>query len=294
APTKEAAIIEGSKDYAKSLMKKYDIPTAASATFKDVAEAKAYIEEQGAPIVIKADGLAAGKGVVVAMTKEEAFKAVDDMLVSKAYRYAGAEVGREELLEGSELSLLAVVRGGAVEGLVAGRDPRRAFDNDLGPNTGGMGAYAPVSDVPKSDLTFAVEESVKKTAKSLVKEGRSFTGILYAGLMLTEEGPKVIEFNARFGDPETQVISPLLKNDLIQVLDDVLKGKNPGLKFSQEHCLGVVVASSGYPGSYEKGKVLPEININDNQFVIHAGTKQTDEGIVSDGGRVLLVGTKAP
>src|SRR5699024_2797857 len=177
---------------------------------------------------------------------------------------------------------------------VTARDHKRAFDNDLGPNTGGMGAYAPVTDVPKSDLTFAVEEIVKKTAKSLVEDGRRFTGILYAGLMLTEEGHKVIEFNSRFGDPTTRVILPRLKNELIQLLADVLKGKTPGLKFSPEHCLGVVRASSGYPGSYEKGTVLPAININDNQFVIHAGTKQTDEGIVSDGGRVLLVGTKAP
>src|SRR5699024_10018566 len=137
------------------------------------------------------------------------------------------------------------VHGEAVYPLVTARDHKRAFDNDLGPNTGGMGAYAPVTDVSKSDLTFAVDEIVKKTAKSLVKEGRSFTGILYAGLMLTEKGPKVIEFNARFGDPETQVILPLLKNDLVQVLDDVLKDKNPGLKFSQEHCLGVVIASEG-------------------------------------------------
>ena len=294
APTKEAAIIEGSKDYAKTLMKKYDIPTAESATFKDVAEAKAYIEEQGAPIVIKADGLAAGKGVVVAMTKEEAFQAVDDMLVSKAFSDAGAKVVIEEFLEGREFSLMAIVHGEAVYPLVTARDHKRAFDNDLGPNTGGMGAYAPVTDVSKSDLTFAVDEIVKKTARSLVKEGRSFTGILYAGLMLTEKGPKVIEFNARFGDPETQVILPLLKNDLVQVLDDVLKDKNPVLKFSQEHCLGVVIASDGYPGSYEKGKALPDIETNENQVVIHAGTKQTDEGIVSDGGRVLLVGTKAP
>src|SRR5699024_5955444 len=151
----------------------------------------------GAPIVIKADGLAAGKGVVVAMTKEEAFKAVDDVLVSKALSDAGAKVVIEEFVEGRAYSLMASVHGEAVYPLVTARDHKRAFDNDLGPNTGGMGAYAPVTDVPKSDLTFAVEEIVKKTAKSLVKEGRSFTGILYAGLMLTEEGPKVIEFNAR-------------------------------------------------------------------------------------------------
>src|SRR5699024_1329610 len=238
--------------------------------------------------------LAAGKGVVVAMTKEAAFQAVDDMLVYKAFSDAGAKVVIEEFLEGREFSLMAIVHGEAVYPLVTARDHKRAFDNDLGPNTGGMGAYAPVTDVSKSDLTFAADEIVKKTARSLVKEGRSFTGILYAGLMLTEKGPKVIEFNARFGDPETQVILPLLKNDLVQVLDDVLKDKNPVLKFSQEHCLGVVIASDGYPGSYEKGKALPDIETNENQVVIHAGTKQTDEGIVSDGGRVLLVGTKAP
>ncbi|WP_249871754.1 phosphoribosylamine--glycine ligase [Oceanobacillus saliphilus] len=293
APTKEAALLEGSKSFAKEFMKKYDVPTADYAVFTDPQEAKTYIEEKGAPIVIKADGLAAGKGVIVALTKEEALQAVDDMLVSKAFAGAGATVVIEEFLEGKEFSLMAFVHGNQVFPMVTARDHKRAFDNDQGPNTGGMGAFAPVPDVTQEHLDFSMEQILQKTADGMIKEGRTFTGILYAGLIMTSNGPKVIEFNTRFGDPETQVVLPLLKNDLVQVFTDVLDGKNPNLRWEDQACVGVVLASAGYPGSYEKGIPIPEFNQGENTFIVHAGTKQTGTSIVSDGGRVLLAGAKA-
>lgn len=293
APTKAAALLEGSKSFAKAFMKKHAIPTADYKIFTDADDAKHYIEEKGAPIVIKADGLAAGKGVVVAETNVQAFAAVDDMLVSKSFADAGATVVVEEFLDGKEFSLMAFVHKNNVYPMVTARDHKRAFDHDLGPNTGGMGAFAPVADVSEADLTFAVNEILQKTADGLVTEDRSFTGILYAGLIMTLQGPKVIEFNTRFGDPETQVVLPLLENDLVQVLTDVLDGKDPQLKWEKNACVGVVVASTGYPAAYRKGMVLPEMTTTESCFTIHAGTKLAGEKLVSDGGRVLLVGAKS-
>jgi phosphoribosylamine--glycine ligase len=292
APTKAAALLEGSKSFAKAFMNKHEIPTAGHATFTDADDAKRYIEEKGAPIVIKADGLAAGKGVVVAETTEQAKAAVDDMLVSKAFADAGATVVVEEFLDGKEFSLMAFVHKNNVYPMVTARDHKRAYDNDQGPNTGGMGAFAPVADISKADLTFAVNEILQKTADGLVDDDRAFTGILYAGLIMTAEGPKVIEFNTRFGDPETQVVLPLLENDLVQVLTDVMQGKDPQLKWENNACVGIVVASKGYPAAYQKGMPLPEMNTENNCFTIHAGTKLDGEQLVSDGGRVLLVGAK--
>lgn len=292
APTKAAALLEGSKSFAKAFMKKHDIPTAAYKTFTNPDDAKHYIEEKGAPIVIKADGLAAGKGVVVAETNAQALAAVDDMLVSKSFADAGATVVVEEFLDGKEFSLMAFVHENNVYPMVTARDHKRAFDDDQGPNTGGMGAFAPVEDVSDRDLTFAVKETLQKTADGLVADDRSFTGVLYAGLIMTPEGPKVIEFNTRFGDPETQVVLPLLENDLVQVLTDVMDGKDPALKWEENACVGVVVASKGYPAAYQKGMLLPEIATAENCFTIHAGTKLIGEKLVSDGGRVLLVGAK--
>lgn len=293
APTKEAALLEGSKSFAKEFMKKYDIPTADYAVFTEAREAKAYIEEKGAPIVIKADGLAAGKGVIVALTKEEALNAVDDMLISKAFSNAGATVVIEEFLDGKEFSLMAFVHENQVYPMVTARDHKRAYDHDEGPNTGGMGAFAPVPDVTKEHLDFSIEHILQKTADGMMEEGRTFTGILYAGLIMTVKGPKVIEFNTRFGDPETQVVLPLLKNDLVQVFNDVLDGKNPELDWEDAACTGVVVASKGYPGTYEKEALIPSFDVTDNTFVVHAGTKLKGDTIVSDGGRVLLVGAKS-
>lgn len=293
APTEEAALLEGSKSYAKEFMRKYDVPTADYAVFNDVEEAKTYIKEKGAPIVVKADGLAAGKGVIVAMTEVEAVEAVEDMLVSKSFQDAGATVVIEEFLDGKEFSLMAFVHENQVFPMVTARDHKRAFDNDEGPNTGGMGAFAPADDVTKADLDFAMENILIRTAKGMITEGRSFTGILYAGLIMTKHGPKVIEFNTRFGDPETQVVLPLLKNDLVQVFLDVLAGKDPALTWANDVALGVVVASEGYPGTYQKEVKLPEFPTGNNPFTIHAGTKLKDESFVSDGGRVLLVGVTA-
>ncbi|MFD1334742.1 phosphoribosylamine--glycine ligase [Oceanobacillus iheyensis] len=293
APTKEAALLEGSKSFAKDFMKKYAIPTAAYGVFTDVNEAKKMVEQQGAPIVIKADGLAAGKGVIVAMTEEEAYQAIDDMLIDKAFSNAGATIVIEEYLEGKEFSLMAFVHENHVYPMQAARDHKRAFDNDQGPNTGGMGAFSPVPDLTEEAYDFSLEHILQKAADGMVEEGRPFTGILYAGLMMTEAGPKVIEFNTRFGDPETQVVLPLLNNDLLQVMQDVLEKKDPQLTWYDEACVGVVLASAGYPNAYEKGHIVPEFQLQNKDFVIHAGTKVKDEKLVSDGGRVLLVGSRA-
>ncbi|TRM11570.1 phosphoribosylamine--glycine ligase [Lentibacillus cibarius] len=290
APSQKAALLEGSKRYAKDFMQKYDIPTADYASFTKATDAKAYINKIGAPVVVKADGLAAGKGVVVANTIEEAVTAVDEL--------TGDEDGSpvivvEECLVGSELSLMAFVHDGNVFPMLPARDYKRAYDDDEGPNTGGMGAYAPVADVSSETLEKVKENILQVTADGIKQEGHPFTGILYAGLMMTADGPKVIEFNARFGDPETQVVLPLLQNDLLQVFLDVLDGKDPELEWEAKSCAGVVLASAGYPGPYEKGAPLPELTTDENSFVVHAGTRETADGIVSDGGRVLLAGAKA-
>ena len=290
APTKEAALLEGSKQFAKDFMKRHNIPTAAYETFTDAEEAKTYIRKQGAPIVIKADGLAEGKGVIVAMTEQEALEAVDMMLVDREFASAGEKIVVEEFLEGEEYSLMAFVHGRSVYPMIAARDYKRAYDDDEGPNTGGMGSFAPVPDVTEDYYQFSVKNILQVVADKLVDEGRSFTGILYAGLMLTEGGPKVIEFNTRFGDPETQVVLPLLENDLFQVLTDVLAGRDPKLKWKDAACVGVVVASRGYPGSYEKGKRIPDIKTRNNSFVVEAGTVYEGNTHLSNGGRVLLVG----
>ncbi|WP_082235207.1 phosphoribosylamine--glycine ligase [Halobacillus massiliensis] len=291
-PTKSAALIEGSKHFAKQLMHKYDIPTAEYAAFTDAEKAKKYLREKGAPIVIKADGLAAGKGVVVAETIEQAIQAVEDMLLDHQFGEASSEIVIEEFLEGEEYSLMAFVHGENVYPMVTARDHKRAYENDEGPNTGGMGAFAPSRVVTEETYQYAVDHILIPTARALIEEDRSFTGILYAGLIQTEQGPKVIEFNARFGDPETQVVLPLLENDLVQVIMDVLDNKDPKLRFSKEACAGVVVASAGYPGPYEKGVQLPKWNRETEVFSIHAGTKKDGANYVSDGGRVLLFGAK--
>ncbi|CDQ20617.1 phosphoribosylamine--glycine ligase [Halobacillus karajensis] len=290
-PTKDAAFIEGSKHFAKQIMKKYDIPTASYHGFTDLEEAKSYIEEKGAPIVVKADGLAAGKGVVVAETVEEALAAAEEMLEHGQFGEASQEIVVEEFLEGEEFSLMAFVNGPNVYPMLPAKDHKRAFDGDKGPNTGGMGAFAPVPDLRGSSFSYALESIVKPIAEAMVEENRSFTGILYAGLIETVEGPKVIEFNARFGDPETQVVLPLLKNDLDQVIIDVLDGKDPELQWSEEVCAGVVVASEGYPGAYEKGHPLPELGGEEHGFIVHAGIDIDQGRFVSSGGRVLLAGS---
>ncbi|MCM3735739.1 phosphoribosylamine--glycine ligase [Bacillus cytotoxicus] len=291
-PNKAAAVIEGSKAFTKELMKKYDIPTAAYETFTNYEEAVAYIEKVGAPIVIKADGLAAGKGVTVAMTLEEALQAVKEMLQDVKFGEASKKVVIEEFLDGQEFSLMAFVNGTTVHPMVIAQDHKRAFDGDKGPNTGGMGAYSPVPQIPESAVAEAIETVLYPTAAAMIQEGRSFTGILYAGLILTSEGPKVIEFNARFGDPETEVILPRLESDLVDVCNHVLDGKELTLDWSEEAVIGVVLASKGYPESYEKGAVIKGLETLEDVIVFHAGTDVKDGEFVTNGGRVLFVACK--
>ncbi len=286
APTKEAAQIEGSKQFAKELMLKYNIPTAAFRTFEEYEDAKAYLDEVGAPIVIKYDGLAAGKGVVVAMNAEEADAALKDMLLDN--HFGKGKVVMEEFLQGPEFSLLAMVNGEQVVPLVIAQDHKRAYDGDKGPNTGGMGAYSPVPVIPQEQIDWAVEHIMKPTAAALVKENCSFCGILYGGLMLTKDGPKVIEFNARFGDPETEVVLPKLKSDFVQLTLDVLAHKDVKPEFHEQAFLGVVLAAKGYPDKYGKGFEIRNLE-SVQQLVFHMGTKQSDGKWLSNGGRVLFV-----
>ncbi|WP_246942889.1 phosphoribosylamine--glycine ligase [Bacillus pinisoli] len=288
-PRKAAAAIEGSKGFAKDLMKKYDIPTAAYEVFTDYEKAKAYIEKNGAPIVIKADGLAAGKGVVVAMTNEEALSSLESMMVNEKFGHASSQVVIEEYLEGEEFSLMAFVKGDKVYPLVIAQDHKRAFDGDQGPNTGGMGAYSPVPQISEEVVQRSVETVLKPTANGMIKEGSSFTGILYAGLMLTVDGPKVIEFNARFGDPETQVVLSRLKSDLVENVLDILVDKEPAMEWTEEAVVGVVVAAKGYPEEYEKGHPINGLEHVTKADVFHAGTALSGEQLVTDGGRVLLL-----
>lgn len=294
-PKKAAAEIEGSKSFAKELMQKYDIPTAEYAVFSEYEAAKSYIEEKGAPIVLKADGLAAGKGVIVAMTLDEALAGIEELLLNEKFGEASATVVIEEFLEGEEFSLMAFVNGENVVPLEIAQDHKRAFDGDKGPNTGGMGAYSPVPHIGEETVETAVERILEPAAKAMVQEGRSFSGILYAGLIKTEAGPKVIEFNARFGDPETQVILPRMKSDLAEVMLAVLKGEKPEIQWVDQAMVGVVAASAGYPESYEKGAVLNGLQeISKEVAVFHAGTDKNSSGeYVTNGGRVLLAGAKA-
>jgi phosphoribosylamine---glycine ligase len=290
-PTKEAALIEGSKSFAKELMKKYNIPTAKYETFTSYEKAKQYIVENGAPIVIKADGLAAGKGVTVAMTIEEALDSLHQMMENGKFGEAGSKVVIEEFLQGEEFSLMAFVNGEKVFPMVISQDHKRAFDGDQGPNTGGMGAYSPVPQIPDDIVNMSVRTILEPVAKAMVKENRSFTGILYAGLMLTNDGPKVIEFNARFGDPETQVVLPRLNNDLVTVLLDVLGGKDVNLSWSEKSVVGVVLAAKGYPEEYKKGALITGLDQMEREtLVFHAGTALENGQFVTNGGRVLLIG----
>ncbi|RBR30802.1 phosphoribosylamine--glycine ligase [Enterococcus cecorum] len=288
-PNQQAAMIEGSKDFAKQLMRDYHIPTAKYQTFSDFEAAKAYVLENGAPIVIKADGLAAGKGVVVAMTEQEALEALEDMLLDHKFGASSAQVVVEEFLAGEEFSLLSFVKGNEVYPMVIAQDHKRIFDGDKGPNTGGMGAYSPVPQIPESMVQTAIKEIVQKAADGMVDRKTPFTGILYAGLIATKEGPKVIEFNARFGDPETQVVLPRLKTSLAQIIDDLLNNRQPDITWYDFATLGVVVAAPGYPADYEKNIVLPEMQNTEEQTVYYAGVTAKKEQMVSSGGRVFLV-----
>ena len=294
-PTKNAAELEWSKDFAKEIMVKYGVPTAAYATFSDFEQAKAYIEKQGAPIVVKADGLALGKGVVVAETVDQAVDAVREMLLDNKFGDSGARVVIEEFLDGEEFSLFAFVNGDTFYIMPTAQDHKRAYDGDKGPNTGGMGAYAPVPHLSEALINQSIETIVKPVLKGMIAEGRPYLGILYAGLIVTTEGPKVIEFNARFGDPETQIILPRLTSDLAQNISDILDQKPTEVTWTDQGVtLGVVAASKGYPLDYEKGVVLPE-KTEDDIITYYAGAKFDEKGraLLSNGGRVYMLVTTA-
>lgn len=292
-PGAEGAQMEGSKKFSKELMARAGIPTAAYGSFTDEASALAYVREQGAPIVVKADGLAAGKGVIVAATLEEAEDAVRECFQG-AFGAAGSTVVVEECLTGPECSLLAFTDGKTVLPMATAQDHKRALEGDKGPNTGGMGVYSPVPIVTEDELS-AMKQVMLDTVAELAAEGIDYRGCLYGGFMLTEDGPKVLEFNARFGDPETQVILPRLKNDLVEVMLACAEGRldEVELAWRDEWAVAVVLTSAGYPGSYEKGKVITGIEdaeAMEDVTVYHAGTAVREDGeLVTSGGRVLAV-----
>ena len=284
-PDKKATQVESSKDFAKKIMAKYNIPTAAYKTFYDLESAWAYVQEQGAPIVIKEDGLKAGKGVTVASTLEQAKEALDI-----AFAIENNSVVIEECLFGFEFSLICLVHNETVVPLEVAQDHKCVFDGDKGPNTGGMGSYSPVKKITSEIIDEAMNEIMKPMASAMVKEGVPFTGFLYGGLMLTEKGIKTIEFNARFGDPEAEVILPRLESDFVQAILDLMDNRPVELKWTDKVSHGVVLASTNYPASSTKGSLITGVDDVDG-LVFHMGTKMTDEGLVTDGGRVLMVVT---
>jgi len=294
-PQKTAARLEASKVFSKELMYKYKVPTADFDIFESVEEAKKYIEKIGAPCVVKADGLAAGKGVVVAKTVEEAKQAVTSMMQERIFGDAGNRVIIEECLEGQEASIIVITDSKEVIALASSQDHKRIFDHDQGPNTGGMGAYSPAPVVTKELFKEILEKIVYRTIDGLAKEGIEYQGVLYAGVMLTKDGPKTLEFNVRFGDPETEAILPRLKSDLVEIMLAASEGKLARLhtlEWDERPCVCVVCASGGYPGDYEKGKEifgLEAVEKIKDVVVFHAGTKLQNNKIITNGGRVLGV-----
>ena len=292
-PRANAAEIEGSKSFAKDLMKKYGIPTARYEVFTAAEPARAYIRQEGAPIVVKADGLAAGKGVIVAMTEQEALDAVDAIMEDHSFGDAGARVVIEEFMEGEEASLLAFTDGTTIRPMISAQDHKRAYDGDRGPNTGGMGTYAPAPVMTPEMTERAVEEILKPTIAAMAMEGRVYRGCLYLGLMVTADGPKVVEFNARFGDPETQVVLPLLDSDLVAIMCACADGTlaDVPIRWKDGAAVCVVLVSGGYPGHYEKGQEIHGLADAEamGALVFHAGTAMKDGKLVTNGGRVLGV-----
>lgn len=296
-PSGKASALEGSKVFTKDLMEKYNIPSGYYKVFEDRQEAAAYIHEKGAPIVVKADGLAAGKGVIVAQTVEEAIKAVDLIMVENAFGEAGRRVVVEEFLPGEEASFLAFTDGKTVVPLPTSQDHKAAYDGDKGPNTGGMGAYSPAPVVTEELHRQAMEKVMIPTVKAMAAEGRAYKGVLYAGLMIKDGVAKVLEFNVRFGDPECQPLLMRLKSDLVDIIDAVIDEKldQIAIEIDERPTVCVVMASGGYPGSYEKGKVIEGLDTAGNEGVIvfHAGTAKKNDQIVTAGGRVLGVTARA-
>lgn len=285
-PTKSAARIESSKEFAKEMMDKYDVPTAAYRVFDEFEPAWEYVKNRPLPAVIKYDGLAAGKGVVVALTYEEAEEALRDMLLDESFGKGRVVV--EDFLDGPEFSFMCIVSGEKVYPLAIAQDHKRAFDGDKGPNTGGMGAYSPVPFIGEDVRQEALDKIIRPVAKGMVKEGVPFLGVLYGGLILTKDGPKVIEFNARFGDPETEVVLPRLKSDIYSLFDAAIDGKDFETEWSDRSMLGIVLASKGYPGSYEKGAEITGLD-KINGIAYHMGTTEKEGKLFTAGGRVLMV-----
>ena len=294
-PRKNAAILEGSKAFSKDLMKKYNIPTAAYENFSDADAALKYLETAKMPIVLKADGLALGKGVLICNTLEEAKDGVKQIMLDKAFGDAGNNLVIEEFMTGREVSVLSFVDGTTIKTMTSAQDHKRAKDNDEGLNTGGMGTFSPSPFYTKEIDEFCQEKIFKPTVAAMKSEGREFKGIIFFGLMLTEDGPKVLEYNARFGDPETQVVLPRMENDIIELFEACIDGTldKVELKFKDNAAVCVVLASDGYPLKYEKGKKitgLERFETEDGYFCFHAGTKFDENGdIVTNGGRVLGV-----
>jgi len=296
-PSRAAAEIEGSKVVAKDIMAKYGIPTAGYAAFTDPEKAFSYIKQQGAPCVVKADGLAAGKGVIVATDEQTALDAVRSIMVDRAFGAAGDLLVVEECLVGEEVSILAFTDGINVIPMVSSQDHKRVFDNDQGLNTGGMGAYAPAPVYTPEVHRRAMEEILIPMIRALNAEGRTYQGVIYAGLMVTDQGPKVLEFNARFGDPEAQPVLTLLETDLVDIIDAILENRLDRIevKWKEQASICVVLASGGYPGPYEKGKVIGGLDdVPEGVVVFHSGTAEKGGEIVTAGGRVLGVTAVGP
>ena len=291
-PSKAAGQLEGSKSFTKALCDEFDIPTAAYGRFEDEASALAYLYVQGAPIVIKADGLAAGKGVTVAMSVEEAEEAIIDCF-SGTFGASGAAVVIEEFMEGEEVSLFVLSDGKAILPLTTAQDHKRAFDGDKGPNTGGMGAYSPAPVMSRAVYDETMARIIEPTVRGMAQRGTPYAGVLYAGLMLTEDGPKLVEYNARFGDPETQVIVMRMESDIVPLLHAVATGSLDGqdVRWKDEYALTVIMATKGYPGDYGKGSEIKGVDglDNDHLTVFHAGTKRDGSRLLANGGRVLNV-----
>ena len=296
-PRKNAAILEGSKAFSKDLMKKYNIPTAAYETFTSSEDALAYLETSEYPIVLKADGLALGKGVLICNTKEEAKEGVKTLMLDKQFGSAGDKIVIEEFMTGREVSVLCYCDGTHIAPMTSAQDHKRAKDGDKGLNTGGMGTFSPSPFYTDEVDAFCHKYIYQASMDAMKAEGRDFTGIMFFGLMLTEKGPKVLEYNARFGDPEAQVVLPRMKNDIIEVMEACIDGKldQIDLQFEDNAAVCVVLASDGYPEKYEKGKLISGLDTfkdKEGYYVFHAGTKRTAEGIVTNGGRVLGVTAK--
>ena len=296
-PRKNAAILEGSKAFSKDLMKKYNIPTAAYETFDSPEAALEYLETSAYPIVLKADGLALGKGVLICNTKEEAMDGVKELMIDKQFGAAGNTIVVEEFMTGREVSVLSFVDGNTIKIMTSAQDHKRAKDGDQGLNTGGMGTFSPSPFYTEEVDEFCKKYIYQKTVDAMKAEGREFKGIIFFGLMLTENGPKVLEYNARFGDPETQVVLPRMKNDIVDVFEACIDGTldKIDLEFEDNAAVCVVLASDGYPLQYEKGfKIsgLEKFNDKEGYYVFHAGTKLDGEDIVTNGGRVLGVVAK--